>query len=376
MLRFADVKSKFPEVFETERGNGACYVVHCWKYHKSGGVYQMEIRQSDGIFHCHNCGHAGSIYEEFPDHFDDLAEHLSWVRIKSEGTISSAAPKAPRINRGGIMWSPTVTAPGETIPFASLADDHPAVIYLRDRGFDIQELRSFSVTSDIRALYYCTRGQIPVADGLGTLTGRIIFPVYGEDLVSLKPGDPAVLCPVLKGWQARQVEKNEVVGGEEVKKVWQGFSWRTFRKKDGVWEDKLVPKYYTMPGLKKSTVLGGMAHAKGFPDVAIVEGPLDHYMTGRHSVFTLGKSVSKDQIRLLQANWRRVFLLRDPGVDPGDKKFNQMIMDMYPLIVHHLVLADQKDPGATPRPSIWNQIADHVGDPTLRQYAETSCEAR
>jgi hypothetical protein len=370
MLRLSDVSRKFPEAYETDRGNGSCYVVHCWKYHKSGGIHQMEIRQSDGIFHCHNCGHSGSIYDEFPDHFDDLAEHLSWVAVKSEGAISSAPPKAPKIHKGGIMWSPTVTAPGETIPFASLADDHPAVVYLKGRGFDIEELRSFSRNSDIRALYYCTRGQHTLCDGLGSLTGRIIFPVYGEDLVQLKQGEPASVCPVLKGWQARQVEKVEGDGDDAVRRVWQGFSWRTFRKKDGIWEDRQVPKYYTMPGLKKSTLLGGMAHAKGFPDVAVVEGPLDYYRVGRHSVFTFGKTISKDQIRLLQANFRRVIIVRDPEVNPEDKRFRQMIEDMYPVNVYHLALSDKKDPGSTPRSSTWKQIADHVGDPFLNQYAE------
>lgn len=370
MLRFSEVSQKFPEAFETERGNGTCYVVNCWKYHRGGGHYQMEIRADNGVFHCHNCGHSGSVYEEFPEHFDDLAEHCSWVQIKTEGAISSAPKAVTRINKHGIMWSETVNAPGETISFAALADDHPAVIYLRDRGFDIEELRGFSTSSDIRALYYCTRGQHTVADGMGTLSGRIVFPIYGEEMVQQTPGSVPILSPVLKGWQARQVEKIEKnSSGVLEKKVWQGFSWRTFKKVGEDWEDKIVPKYHTMFGLKKSTVLGGMPHAKGFPDVAVVEGPLDYYRTGRHCVFTLGKSISKDQIRLLKANFRRVFLLRDPEVNPEEKRFRQTIEELYPLVVHHFTLAGGKDPGATPRKETWNQIADYVGDPTLNQYA-------
>lgn len=370
MLNFSLIRKKFPEAVEVERGGGTAYAVNCWKYHRGGGFGQMEISANTGVFHCHNCKYSGTVYMEFPEHFDELENYFPWVKIK-EGAISSAPQVNTRITRGGPMWSDTVAAPGETISFGSLDDDHPAVVYLRGRGFDIDELRQFSIDRDIRGLYYCSKSSHFIAAGSGTLSGRIIFPVYSEEFVAKASGEAPVLTPILKGWQARQVEKIQVSEkGITEKMVWQGFGWKTFKKmRDGSWEDKHVPKIYTLLGFKKSTTLGGLLHAKGFPDVAVVEGPLDYYKTGRHCVFAMGKGLSKDQIRLLQANWRRVFVLRDPEINPEDEKFKKMINDLYPLVVHHLPLSGGRDPGACSREEIWDQISDFVGDPELKRYA-------
>jgi hypothetical protein len=371
MLSLQKVQKKFPEALEVERGHGAAYVVTCWKYHRGGGEGQMEINAESGYFHCHNCSHKGNIYREFPDHFDEMDDYFPWIKIKP-GAISSAPQAKVRINRGGPMWSDTVEAPGETIPFGVLPDDHVAVEYLRGRGFDIDELRKFSADRDIRGLYYCSRSSRSVADGAGTIAGRIIFPIYSEELVSVGGNTSPQLAPVIKGWQARQVEKIEKLGdGTEIKKVWHGLVWKTFRRTgDGYWGDKHVPKIYTLPGFKKTAALGGLFHAKGVPDVAVVEGPLDYYKTGRHCVFTMGKGLSKDQTRLLLANWERVFYIRDPEINPNEEKFKLMIESLHPLKVHHLSLSEGRDPGACSRSEIWKQISDFVGEPELNRYGK------
>jgi hypothetical protein len=177
------------------------------------------------------------------------------------------------------------------------------------------------------------------------------------------------LSNVLCGWQARQVDvidQDDGVTGS--KRTWNGYHWRAFKKTGGVWEDKYVPKYYTSPGRKKTSMLGGVATAKGFDTVAVVEGPVDKYKAGRHSVFSFGKNLSHDQIRILQTYWTRVIIIRDPEIDPTAKSFVEMVDRMHPLRVYHLALSDGLDPGATPRSSIWTQIADHVGDPELKNY--------
>lgn len=87
-------------------------------------------------------------------------------------------------------------------------------------------------------------------------------------------------------------------------------------------------------------------------------------------MFTFGKDISNEQIRLLQTYWREAVLLLDPEVDTTTKRFQETIAKMHPLKVHYFKLADNKDPGATPRASTWQQIADHVGNPLLTQYEQ------
>lgn len=364
MLSLEQIQEKFPEAFSAERGNGMCYVVNCWKWHKHGGISQMEI-SPQGVFFCHNCGHRGTLYREFPEHFDDLSEMFPWVEVK-RGAISTAAPQRNRNFTGGIMWTSVLRAPGETVPLSSLDRGHPVIEYLAGRGFDIEELVGFNLTNDTRGLFYCTRGQIRMQEDMGTLTGRLVFPVYMEENAA---GGGVEL--VLSGWQARYIDR--VLWETEndgLKETWTGFSWRKFKKMNGIWEDKFVAKYYTSPGRRKTTMLGGIPHAKGSDFVAVVEGPLDRYRTGRHSVFTFGKDISNEQIRLLQTYWREAVLLLDPEVDTTTKRFQETIAKMHPLKVHYFKLADNKDPGATPRASTWQQIADHVGNPLLTQYEQ------
>ena len=117
-------------------------------------------------------------------------------------------------------------------------------------------------------------------------------------------------------------------------------------------------------------MLGGIPTAKGADFVVVVEGPVDKYKVGDHSVFSFGKSLSKDQIRLLQAYWKRVILIRDPEIDPNSPSFKGMVDRMHPLRVDDLALSGGRDAGATPTSEIWEQIADHVGDPSFRKYGE------
>jgi hypothetical protein len=363
-LSFEQIQKKFPEATETSRGNGAAYVVNCWKHHKHGGVAQMEI-SPEGVFYCHNCNHAGTLFKEFPDHFDDLEEYFPWIEVK-RGSISEAAPTKSRIFRSGIMWAQNLPAPGETVPISSLSEDHPAIEYLRGRGFDIDQLKSYNAPGDTRGLYYCTRGQINLQCDLGTLSGRVVFPVYMDET-----GAGGRLASVLSGWQARQIDHvDEEDAKTGTKRTWNGFSWKKFYKKDGIWEDKYVPKYYTSPGRKKTSMLGGIQAAKGSSFVVVVEGPVDKYKVGDHGVFSFGKHLSNDQIRLLQGYWSTAILIRDPEIDPSSKSYREMIDRMHPLRVYDFALLDGKDAGATTTSGIWTQIADHVGDPSLKLYGE------
>lgn len=379
MIPLNKIRSKFREAFATERGGGTAYIVHCWtKIHRNGGErFSMEIAaettedREEGVFHCHNCKHSGSIYTEFPDDFSRAENDLA-VKT-SDRPISVAQESTTRFRHVGDMWG-GVLAPGAVLPLAMVPRNSPPIEYLAGRGFDIDELFEFNHTGDIRGLFYCTNGQIPISNGMGTMSGRIIIPIYGEEMTILPNGQVAP-CPVLRGWQARRVEVIDKEKGE--KKVWVHGSWRTFKKKDGVWEDRHVPKYYTSPGFHKSRVLGGLQHAKGSPVVAVVEGPLDYYRTGRHCVYTMGDSMSEDQIRQIKAYWKGpdnlVVMLRDPEVDTTSKSFHKMLVALEepPKVnFHHFCLEGDKDPGATARDETWRQIAGFVGDPHLQKYAK------
>jgi len=291
----------------------------------------------DGVFHCHNCGYSGTLRQEFPEFFDPIADLLPELFVKREAP--APIKERPRVRAGGIEWN-GLPAPGETVPLKALPDNHPAIEYLAHRGFDIEELRNLD---NSRPILYCTKGQCEIAGGRGTTSGRLVFPIY--------------MLGTLKGWQARQIEKvteeDDMVGK---KVVWNGSSWRPFKKESGFWEDRFVPKYYTCPGMKRMSVLYGFDMARNYKEIAVVEGPLDYHRTGPQCVGTIGKSISSEQISLLKTYWERLFWLRDPEIDPRSREFQKILTELSPLPVHHLALANGLDPGATPREETWLQI--------------------
>ena len=337
MFTIHEIQKKFPEAKPVWRGNGEGWTVNCWKYHKHGGLHEMEIGPT-GVFHCHNCGHAGVLQQEFPEYFDPLSEIFPDLFIQREAP--KEPPQGSRVRRSGVEWAPGIESPGEVVPLASLEGQHPACDYLASRGFDLEEIRALDAT---RALYYCTRGIISFTQGKGTTSGRIVFPIYMDGK--------------LMGWQARQIERRL---DEETREVWNGFGWRKFRKLNDEWEDRFVPKYYTCPGMKRGSVLYGFDMARNYKEIAIVEGPLDYHRVGPACVGTLGKNITPDQVRLMKAYWSRLFLLRDPEINPRDPKFLKILEDLAPLPTHHLALAGGLDPGATPRDDTWKQIVAQV----------------
>lgn len=334
------VQKQFPEARETFRGFGKAFLVHCRRYHKFGARYELEINAETGFYKCHNCGAIGNAKSEWFSREANDFHHLWFDRDQEQR--KNAVEQAPRVRRGGVMWgsSLTVPAPGEMVPFATLPDGHPAVEYLRDRKFDLQEIRNFD---PVRALYYCTHGQYSLAEGLGTTGGRLIFPVY--------------LNGIIQGWQARYIERY-LDSARTTKEVWDGYSWRTFtRDAEGKWQDHYVPKYYTSPGMPRFSVLYNFDTARLYPGIAVVEGPLDQIACGPAAVGTFGKSIAVEQIRLIKTYWSKVFWIRDPDVDTTTKSYRNMIAEMAGLDLHQLVIPGNRDPGETPREEIWSLIA-------------------
>ena len=64
-----------------------------------------------------------------------------------------------------------------------------------------------------------------------------------------------------------------------------------------------IPKYYTCPGMPKSQVLYNFDTARGEPYVIVVEGITDVWRIGDQAVALLGKTLSRQQSRLLTDTW-------------------------------------------------------------------------
>lgn len=161
--------------------------------------------------------------------------------------------------------------PGRRVRIDELLPNHPARKYLVERGFDID----FLVTK----LGVCL--CIEAADEYQLAQSRIIIPI-------LMNGD-------LKGWQARYV---------------------------GDPGNKNVPKYYSMPGRKKSELLYNFDSARKYPFVVICEGVTDVWAAGPASVALFGKTMSAMQKMLVGSTWQdgtAVILLDGDAGDDAQK---------------------------------------------------------
>lgn len=358
MLTFSTVRRRFPEARVLSGKNGTEFAVHCPSFHRKGGRFKLNINAETGAYYCQDCGDKGNAVKEWFDEVEDQFAHLRIRRDAEEASILEARSR-PRegvfARQGGEVWENNVPSPGRLVPFNDLADIHPAVAYLAGRGHDIAEIRDLEPGM---ALHYCTKG-IPIAGG--NTSGRIIFPIYMDG--------------VLKGWQARRVERITGEGGDAVKHVWNDEGWQEvpWSKRRNAWADKDIPKYLTCPGMARGDVLYGYDQAKKGRTsdnklVVIAEGPLDQLMVGYPCVGTLG-GFSAHQIRLIVSYFETAVILRDPNINPSNEKawktFQRVLDDLSPIKSCHLALSSGSDPGGTPRKEIW---ADIVREMNLRSY--------
>jgi len=138
--------------------------------------------------------------------------------------------------------------PGPCRRLTDMSADEPAIQYLTgERRFGFETAEQFD-------LQYCTSStDYPAA------VGRIIAPIYhrGKQV----------------GWQGRYV---------------------------GDPPSKRTPKYYTCPSFPKKLTLYNLDRARGKPFVAIFEGITDVWRLPNYSVAMLGKTLSMEQMVLLQ----------------------------------------------------------------------------
>jgi len=193
------------------------------------------------------------------------SENLKLFKNKVYGAIGRSRRRELVISEG-ILEAPVVGPvqdPGECVLLDKLEEDHPANVYLRNRGFDpLQLAKDYSVS-------YCA-SALPAFRGA---TGRIIVPI--------------------------------IMDGEQLN--WQG---RYFPDVD--WKNTGVSKYYNCPGVSKRALVYGLDEAKDLPFCIIVEGVTDVWAIGPGAVCILGKSMSAHQFEKIKSvGFKAVVVLLD-----------------------------------------------------------------
>jgi len=178
----------------------------------------------------------------------------------------------------------------------TLEPTHVAVMYLRDRGYDVEWL------SRILHVGFC-----PISyPEFRTAQGRIIIPVYHGGLYV--------------GWQARYPYEGEPPGGS--------------------------PKYYTMPGMKKTSVLYNYDVASQRPFVVLTEGVTKVWSVGPEAVAQLGDKLSSYQAQLITQRWQTAVIYLDGDASGEDGRADEAWYALKAVPQRVLIrLPDGQEPG-------------------------------
>lgn len=266
--------------------------------------------------------------------------------------------------------------PGKVIPITELPPLHPAVVYLKERGFDLHSLYNQFKCS------YCYEEQPEIPDkGIfykklpldfrDTPQGRIIFYSF--------------INGVQVGWQARIIEKVE----DNNKYFWHPYknNWTLAETKDsstGKW--KPLPgielsyagfeilwkpsKYKTAFGMLRNETIMGIDAAVDFnnkirlpkPVVFIAEGPLDAGKIGPGGVALLGKYFSEKHADILVSKFKKLVFISDNDKAGEEFKTRAMLVMKERLVSVEFIAppAQYKDIGDMPREEAINMILNHL----------------
>ena len=224
--------------------------------------------------------------------------------------------------RRGVDYSSELKAPrmpGSCVLLNSLSPDHPSRMYVADERFldpdRLSRVWGVSVCEDIDVYEH------------RFLVGYIIVPVWFRGK--------------FVGWQGRYPAASTPT------KRWP-------------------PKYFTMPGLPKTNILGNYDHAAKFRSVVLVEGWFDVFGgAGPHGVLVFGSSISDTQMRLLRSTWTegQIIYALDPDLltKPDSKeRTERMLVQLkiaFPGRFVHVRLPADEDPGSLSR-SAFRAIAE------------------
>lgn len=259
--------------------------------------------------------------------------------------------------------------PGKVIPIIDLPEDHPAVIYLRDRGYNLSLLHlqfrcgyCFEETPESKehSLFYKRMPQ----GFKDTPQGRIIFYVDMEG--------------VQNGWQARVIDKCEGNTKYYLHPYSQAMTpVYTRESEESEWtlmdsyaDDRYnwkPSKYKTGQGALRNQLLMGYDAAVRWnailkhevPFCVLVEGPLDAGRIGPPGVAMLGKYLSRNQALALRSRFRRVIFI--PDTDKAGKaskdRFLDVMSEFTDMQYDILELPDSfKDVGEMTYEQVWKLI--------------------
>lgn len=222
-----------------------------------------------------------------------------------------------------------VEPPGQLIPVNQLYDAHAARLYLRDRGYDLDEL------SSVWGISLCVE---PCTDD--SALGRIFIPM--------------------------------VMHGELV-------AWQTRYPGELDWKATHIRKYLNMRWMPKRLLLYNFDRARTQPFVCLMEGVTDVWALGDPGVALLGKTITEQQVQLVAATWKDkpVVILLD-GDDPDavraaeDMRLRLLMGGVTSPLVQ-LALPDGKDPGETPRRELRDFIQTGLTERGIKLQEELAC---
>lgn len=215
---------------------------------------------------------------------------------------------APLMTAPAEMVSTAIVPPGTITSFADLPQDHPAALYLRERGFDPLALsRDFNVG-------VCTEVN---NDKYRIMRGRVYIPVTVNSKLVM-----------FQGRKVGAVSKSDI-------------------------------KYYTAG--KKSLALYNHDVAAEQPLVIVVEGVPSVWRLGAPAVALFGKTLSHWQCTTIATTWvgKPVFLMLDHDADvEGYVASGVEQLCRYGANVVPVLLPDNRDPADYTRPELRAMLAD------------------
>jgi hypothetical protein len=203
--------------------------------------------------------------------------------------------------------------PGICCELSCLPENHVAVRYLMERRYTPEMIRQYQIGYVLEA-----DREYPRA------ANRIYFPIWQNEKYA--------------GWQTRHVG-------------------------DVNWKATGIPKYYSLPGMKKSRLLYNYDVARNYPCVVVTEGPTSAHRVGGPAVAMFGKDLSRFQAQLLVQTWvdKPIFLLLDPDAR-GEQGIAMMhLRGQRSAPVIGIDLPDGRDPGDYTTAALWRIIRAQAG---------------
>lgn len=203
--------------------------------------------------------------------------------------------------------------PGKIVSVSALDPRQPCRRYLTNRGYDVNELAQWWNVGYVTDTYY---------DHPSICHSRIYIPLYHNGQ--------------LVGYQCRYVGDRE---------------WT-----------RDCPKSLTMPHMKRGRYLYNYDVAKRSKVVVIVEGPTSAWSVGVRSVALWGKTITVQQIELINAAWGKdclvvVMLDNDAALD-SDKMVMRLRTNCQAQILQVKLMTPGEDPGTLGREKSWQLIAE------------------